>query len=216
MKWLRIASILATLAILLALLPAAAMAENLNSTYVVKRGDTLAKIAAANGTTVSALMKANGIVNANRIYTGQSLVIPGKSSSGSGSASTGQGTRFVASISKQHCWLYVNGVLTGDWACSTGRAGAPTVPGTYRVQSKIRSAYGSAWDFWMPYWLGIYWAGSTENGIHGLPYNPKTGRVTWSGMVGVPITYGCVMLDNANAERLWNVAYIGMPVVVQR
>jgi LysM repeat protein len=218
MKPLRIVSILATLAILLALLPGAALADNLESTYVVRRGDTLAKIAAANGTTVLALMRANGISNANRIYTGQRLTIPNKSgaSSGGGSTSTGQGTRFVTSISKQHCWLYVNGVLTGDWRCSTGRYGAPTVPGTYRVQSKIRNAYGSAWDFYMPYWLGIYWAGHVENGIHGLPYNPKTGRYTWAGMVGTRITFGCVMLDDVNAARLWSVAYIGMPVIVQR
>lgn len=66
----------------------------------------------------------------------------------------------------------------------------------------------------MPYWMGLYYAGSTENGIHGLPYDPKTKRRTWEGLVGTPITYGCIMLDDANAKTLFDVAYIGMPVVI--
>jgi lipoprotein-anchoring transpeptidase ErfK/SrfK len=123
-------------------------------------------------------------------------------------------TRFIASISEQRCWLYQAGELTGNWRCSTGRKASPTVPGAYKIQSKINPAYASRWDFWMPYWIGLYYAGSTENGIHGLPYDPKTGRRTWEGLVGTPITYGCIMLDDANAKVLFDIAYIGMPVVI--
>lgn len=123
-------------------------------------------------------------------------------------------TRFIASISSQRCWLYQAGKLTGNWRCSSGRKASPTVPGSYRVQSKINPAYASRWDFWMPYWIGLYYAGSTENGIHGLPYDLKTGRRTWEALVGTPITYGCIMLDDANAKTLFDVVYIGMPVVI--
>ena len=48
--------------------------------YVVRAGDTLGRIAARYGTTVQALMNANGIRNANFVYVGQRLVIPGGSS----------------------------------------------------------------------------------------------------------------------------------------
>ena len=48
-------------------------AEPRPTTYKVKAGDTLSGIAARNGTTVNALMQANGIRNANRIYAGQTL-----------------------------------------------------------------------------------------------------------------------------------------------
>lgn len=123
-------------------------------------------------------------------------------------------TRFIASISEQRCWLYEDGKLIGNWRCSSGRKEAPTVPGSYRIQSKINPAYASRWDFWMPYWMGLYYAGSTENGIHGLPYDLKTGRRTWAGAVGAPITYGCIMLDDANARILFEIAYIGMPVII--
>ena len=33
-------------------------------------------------------------------------------------------------------------------------------------------------------------------------------------LVGTPITYGCIMLDDAKARALFDVAYIGMPVVI--
>jgi LysM repeat protein len=47
------------------------------STYVVKRGDALSKIAWRYRTTVWSLMQANRIRNINRIFIGQRLVIPG-------------------------------------------------------------------------------------------------------------------------------------------
>ncbi len=45
--------------------------------YVVKAGDTLTKIARANGTTIGALSRSNNITGA-RIAVGQRLIIPGK------------------------------------------------------------------------------------------------------------------------------------------
>lgn len=47
------------------------------TTYTVKKGDTLSKIAAANGTTVSELAKLNNITNVNLIYVGQVLKLSG-------------------------------------------------------------------------------------------------------------------------------------------
>lgn len=43
---------------------------------VVNPGDTLFSIAARNGTTVEALMRANNLPNANFVYSGQRLLIP--------------------------------------------------------------------------------------------------------------------------------------------
>lgn len=44
--------------------------------YVVKPGDYLARIAARFGTTVQAIVQANGLSNPNLIYVGQQLIIP--------------------------------------------------------------------------------------------------------------------------------------------
>ena len=196
--------------------------------YIVKPGDSLAKIAASTGTTVAALMQANGISNANLVYTGQRLVIPGKGAaqakpaaaagpvSAPAVAAPAGGTGLVTSVSKQRCYLFQGGSLTDTWPCSTGRAGAPTMAGNFKVQSKLPRAYGSRWGFWMPYWLGIYWAGGTENGIHGLPISAKTGYKDWGNKIGTPISFGCIVLQDAAAKKLYDMAYIGMPVSIRR
>jgi LysM repeat protein len=48
-----------------------------NRIHVVRWGDTLARIARRYDTSVTALVRANGLSNANRIYAGQRLMIPG-------------------------------------------------------------------------------------------------------------------------------------------
>jgi LysM repeat protein len=59
--------------------PAEVVAEAPSETsiYVLQRGDNLIHIARDHGTTVQAILEANGISNPNRIYAGQPLVIPG-------------------------------------------------------------------------------------------------------------------------------------------
>ncbi|GLF99964.1 hypothetical protein Alches_00040 [Alicyclobacillus hesperidum subsp. aegles] len=46
--------------------------------YIVQRGDTLGNIAVKYDTTVSDIIRANGIKNPNMIYPGQVLRIPSK------------------------------------------------------------------------------------------------------------------------------------------
>jgi LysM repeat protein len=62
---------------------AAAAPSQADSAYVVRPGDTLGSIAARYGVSASALARANGISNPDRIYIGQNLNIPGKSGSSS-------------------------------------------------------------------------------------------------------------------------------------
>ena len=42
----------------------------------------------------------------------------------------------------------------------------------------------------------------------------QTGEPRWQDLVGTPITYGCIMLDDRTAEALYDLAYIGMPVTI--
>jgi LysM repeat protein len=46
------------------------------ATYVLRPGDNLTRISAQYGTSVEAILGANGIANPNRVYVGQTLVIP--------------------------------------------------------------------------------------------------------------------------------------------
>jgi LysM repeat protein len=91
----RVKTILVITAILVALvLPASAHAQG--QVHVVQPGENLYRIALRYGTTIQALMSANGLTNSRLIYVGQRLRIPGSGgssggSSGSAGSTTGAG-----------------------------------------------------------------------------------------------------------------------------
>jgi lipoprotein-anchoring transpeptidase ErfK/SrfK len=72
-------------------------------------------------------------------------------------------------------------------------------------------AYSSIWRLKMPYWLGIYYVGNIENGIHALPIRPD-GTVMWGGFLGQKASYGCVILSNQAAKLIYDWADIGTRV----
>jgi LysM repeat protein len=182
--------------------------------YTIKPGETLRQVAERYNVSALAIARANRISNPDSVSAGTVLKIPGNDPSWTMYNWNGRATRFVASISQQRCWLYEDLTLVADWTCSTGQEGNETRPGTYTILSKMDKAYGSVWNIWMPYWLGIYYAGRSENGIHGIPYNASDGWKMWEGFVGTPITFGCVLLDNVNAKTLFEAAWVGMPVTI--
>lgn len=181
-----------------------------SGTYVVRPGDTLSKIAQRFGTTASALSRLNGIANPSAVYAGQVLRLSGSVPA----IAAGAAKRVVMDLSEQHLYAYEGERLVYSFVASSGRAPSYTKAGEFRVQSKIPKAYGATWNIWMPSWLGIYWAGSTENGIHALPILPN-GQILWAGYLGSPISYGCIVLGTHEAQLLYNWAEIGTPVSIR-
>jgi LysM repeat protein len=179
-------------------------------TYVVRPGDSLSKIAQRFGITTATLARLNGIVNPSAIYAGQVLRLSGAAPA----VSAGGSKRIVVDLSEQHLYAYQGNRLVYSFVASSGAAPSYTRTGEFRVQSKIPRAYGSAWNIWMPNWLGIYWAGSTENGIHALPILPN-GQTLWAGYLGRPVSYGCIVLGTYEAQLLYNWAEIGTPVSIR-
>jgi len=186
-----------------------------STTHTVRRGETLASIAHHYGVALWTLVQMNNIANPSLIVPGQTLVIPNRSSLAppSGGASSGD-KRIVIDLSAQRMATYQGGIQVHSFIVSTGMPGANTVPGTYQVLDKYPNAYASTWNLQMPYWLGIYWAGSLENGIHALPILPN-GQRLWDGYLGTPISYGCVVLGTQDARTLYHWAEVGTPVVIQ-
>ena len=127
--------------------------------------------------------------------------------------SSGGGKYILVDISEQHMYVYEVDALIYSFVASTGINNATRV-GTFAVQSKIPNAYGATWNIWMPNWLGIYWAGGLENGIHALPILPN-GATLWEGYLGRPVSYGCVVLGTYEAQLLYEWAEIGTPVEIQ-
>ena len=103
--------------------------------------------------------------------------------------------------------------LVYSFVASTGMNNATRV-GTFAVQDKIPNAYGSTWNIWMPKWLGIYYAGGLENGIHALPIL-SNGATLWAGFLGRPISYGCVVLGSYEASLLYDWADVGTTVEIR-
>lgn len=130
-----------------------------------------------------------------------------------GSSSGGGGKYILVDISEQHLYAYEGDTLVFSFVASTGINNATRV-GTFAVQSKIPSAYGSTWNIWMPNWLGIYWSGGLENGIHALPILPN-GSQLWAGFLGRPVSYGCVVLGAYESQLLYDWAEIGTPVEIR-
>jgi LysM repeat protein len=187
--------------------PASAPATG--DTYVVRPGDTLSQIAQRFGTTAAALARLNGIANPSTIYAGQVLRL-----SGGAPVSTGGAKRILINLSEQHLYAYEGDRLIYSFVVSSGAAPTYTRTGEFRVQSKIPNAYGAAWGFQMPYWLGIYWSGSTENGIHALPIL-SNGQTLWAGYLGRPVSYGCIVVGTYEAKLLYEWAGIGTPVSIR-
>jgi lipoprotein-anchoring transpeptidase ErfK/SrfK len=124
------------------------------------------------------------------------------------------GSKYIlVDISDQHMYVYEGDTLVYSFIASTGMNNATRV-GTFAVQSKIPNAYGSTWDIWMPSWLGIYWSGGLENGIHALPIL-SNGATLWAGFLGRPISYGCVVLGSYEAQVLYDWAEVGTPVEIR-
>jgi lipoprotein-anchoring transpeptidase ErfK/SrfK len=117
----------------------------------------------------------------------------------------------VVSIHEQHMYVYQGDTLVFSFVASTGMEGSATKPGTYSILDKIPNAYGSTWDIWMPNWMGIYRSTSLENGIHALPIM-QNGQRLWAGVLGAPISYGCVVLGVEESQLLYDWAEVGVTV----
>jgi lipoprotein-anchoring transpeptidase ErfK/SrfK len=122
--------------------------------------------------------------------------------------------RIVVSISQQHLYAYQGDALVYSFVASTGASNS-TRTGTFSILDKIPDAWSDPWGFWMPDWLGLYWVGNIENGIHALPVMPS-GYVIWGSGLGTPITHGCVVLNTPDARLLFHWAEVGTQVEIVR
>jgi LysM repeat protein len=181
--------------------------------YTVKPGDTMLKISWEVGIPYWKILEANPGLNADNLLAGQELVIPSKDEMLT--LPVVEGKRIVISIDQQRLWVYKNGKQIGEYVISTGIDRSPTQPGVFQVQTHELEAYASVWDLSMPHFLGVYeaWPGFM-NGIHGLP-TLSSGRRLWAGVLGRPVSYGCIVMDLDAAEWLYNWAEDGVVVEIK-
>jgi LysM repeat protein len=193
------------------------------TTYAVAPGDTLSLIAQRYQVNLQNLIAANNIANPSFIQAGQILNIPGAgllpgasqpTAAPIPSSTNGQGKEIEIDISEQHLYAYQDNELVFSLVVSTG-IGNSTRIGTFKVLDKIPKAYSSRFNIWMPFWLGIYYSGTLENGIHGLPLL-MNGVELWGNLLGKPATYGCIESITSEIKKLYDWAEIGTPVIIRR
>jgi LysM repeat protein len=190
-------------------------------THVVQIGETLSGIARRYDLSIWLLARANSLTNPSLVVPGQVLVIPGSNPPTpvptpppSPPPSRVGSKRIVIDLSEQRLYAYRGNVLVYAFVASSGKPGSGTRTGTFSVLDKYPNAYASTWDMQMPYFMGIYWSGSLENGIHALPIL-SNGQTLWAGYLGTPVSFGCIILSTENARTLYYWADIGTPVEIQ-
>ena len=180
--------------------------------YVVQPGDTLIGIALRFGMTARELAELNQLEQWDLIFAGQRLKVLGIAVGVKEYPIAPGPKRIEIDVSEQRMRVYEGERLIWDWPASTGLPGYPTRYGRFQVLDKIPMAYSRPWTLWMPHWLGIYWAGGSENGIHSLPI--INGQKLWAGYLGSKISYGCVVIGTEEGEKLFNWAEIGTTVEI--
>ena len=181
--------------------------------HVVKRGDTVAKIARRYDTSVQAIVKANGLKNPSRIHVGQKLRISGKakSSRGGGASSsktyTASGRKWIeVDLSSQRVYAHRGKKVVRRMVVSTGTSRYPTPTGRYRIYYKNRSVTMVGPGYYLPkvpHTMFFYWGYA----LHGTYWHHNFGR---------RMSHGCINLKRGDAAWLYRWAPGGTQVVIHR
>jgi lipoprotein-anchoring transpeptidase ErfK/SrfK len=182
--------------------------------HVVQLGETLASIARDYGMPYPWLQQANPDVG-DALRPGQALTIP--SPDVLLPLPVVEDKRIVVSIGEQTMWAFEGGKAKWVWPVSTGIPSSPTSPGVFQIQSHDLEAYASSWDLWMPYFMGIYRPVPTStfmNGFHGFPTRDGS-SLLWTGSLGYPVTFGCILVSTENIALLYEWAEEGVVVEIK-
>ena len=114
-------------------------------------------------------------------------------------------------LSAQILSIFENGKIIDSFMISSGKSGMNTPKMETQVFNKFPRAYSNAYGLFMPYWMAIVKDG--KFGIHELPEWPG-GYKEGVNHLGIPVSHGCVRLGVGSAERVYNFAEIGTPIVI--
>jgi lipoprotein-anchoring transpeptidase ErfK/SrfK len=180
----------------------------------VRPGDTLDGIAFRYGLDARSLAAINSLPTGSNIFVGQQLSLPlGWKIKNAPTPALRK--RIEVDVSAQHVYAYEGDHLVFSFVGSTGLPTHATRRGRFTVQTKMPMAVSRSLNLDMPYWLGIYYAGGSENGFHGLPVNRTTKVRLWGGLIGRPVSYGCIVLLDDQMKLLYDWAELGTVVDIR-
>ena len=119
-------------------------------------------------------------------------------------------TYVEVSIVNQHVWVYQNGKLTMDSPIVTGTLGVHNTPtGIYYMMECLKDYIMRGADYvsHADRWMRLTYSGI---GLHDATWRSQFGGniYTYSG------SHGCINLPLSFAYQLFDIAYVGMPVIV--
>jgi LysM repeat protein len=187
-------------------------------TYMLKRGDTFDSLADTFGIPVARILAANpAIWDEGGGVVGQVITIPAQSLMLPLSISPTNRQRIEVNLTTQQLFAYESNTLVLSSSISSGIPKWRTLVGVFQVQEKVDDAYNKLAHIRMPNWLSIYDIGdpgnSLTNGIHALPVLGG-GRRLWSGYLGRPVSFGCIVMGIEDSDKLYRWAQLGTPVLV--
>jgi lipoprotein-anchoring transpeptidase ErfK/SrfK len=107
--------------------------------------------------------------------------------------------------------IFEDGKLLNSFMISSGKAGMDTPKMETQIYNKFPRAYSASYGLFMPNWMAIMPSG--KYGIHELPEWPG-GYKEGANHLGIPVSHGCVRLGVGSAEKVYNFAQIGTPVII--
>lgn len=187
--------------------------EHPAQTYVVRAGDSLAALSRRFGMPLWRILEANPGLAADQLYAGETIIIP--SIDVLFPYPLVPGKRIEIDLRTQRLRAYEDDRPRFEFIISSGLPDYPTLPGRFQVLLKEPEAYATRWDLQMPYFMGIYLEGPDfYNGIHELPIN-AAGQRLWSGYLGRPASFGCIILNVGDAQALYDWAPLGTLVIIR-
>lgn len=117
-------------------------------------------------------------------------------------------------ISDQRMKVFLGNTMIREFMISSGTFNTPTPIGRFSILNKQELRIGNKWPHYrMPYWQGFSAGGA---GLHALPYLANDKGVFWNEAlthIGQRISHGCVRLLDEDAEDLYSLTEVGIPVV---
>ncbi|GBE16535.1 hypothetical protein BMS3Abin15_00356 [bacterium BMS3Abin15] len=122
-----------------------------------------------------------------------------------------EGKYIDINVKSQVMTIFQDGEILDTFLISSGKRGMDTPQGTYQIHNKHPRPWSKKYGLYMPYWMAF--TGSGLYGIHELPEWPS-GYKEGTNHLGIPVSHGCVRLGVGPAERIYNWAEIGIPVII--
>jgi lipoprotein-anchoring transpeptidase ErfK/SrfK len=119
----------------------------------------------------------------------------------------------VVDLSDQQLFVHnAAGGLVSQWPVSTGGPGNETPTGSFAVQARQR--VGTAKDAETVHmdWFTVF---NGNVGFHGIPWAGGRDQRLWTPLGEYGVSHGCIRMDDANAQYLFDFLPDGAPVTVQ-